>query len=111
MDSFWPSTRKQDLLDSHNRSSISPLEEHPTVIGQVTMQGEEWQCLSIHNGEEIVLPHLQSHFEGGSFRIPIYVLDCLENGHRIWIVIASDTDAIVALLYHMPIYKTFWSCG
>ena len=108
MDLFWPSNNNKDLLEkliyTHIRSSVSPLDKHPTVLGQVSGQGEDWQCLSINKGEEKALPHLQSNFEEADLCIPIHVLGCLENGHRVCVVISSDTDVIVALLYHMPVF-------
>ena len=67
-------------------------------------QGEEWQCLFINNGQVQALPHLMSEFDEADLRIPIHVLDCLEKQHSICVVITSDTDVIVALLYHMPVF-------
>ena len=71
----------------------------------MTNQGEEWECVHIHNDQVKTLPHLMSEFEEADLRIPIHVLDCFENQHRICVVITSDTDVIVALLYHMPAYQ------
>ena len=45
-----------------------------------------------------------SEFDEADLRIPIHVLDCLEKQHSICVVITSDTDVIVALLYHMPVF-------
>ena len=79
----------------------------------MTNQGEEWECVHIHNDQVKTLPHLMSEFEEADLRIPIHVLDCFENQHRICVVITSDTDVIVALLYHMPAYhrKVLKNCG
>ena len=108
MDSFWPSNSNKDLLEKliykYICSSVSPMAEYPTVLGQVTGQEEEWQCRSIYKGVEKTLPHLQSNFEEADLRIPLHVLDCIENEHRVCVVITSDTDVIVALLYHMPVF-------
>ena len=37
-------------------------------------------------------------------RIPTHVLDCLQAGYKICVVISNDTDVIVALLFYMPIF-------
>ena len=109
MDSFWPSNNNKDLLEKliykHICASVSPIAEYTTVLSQVTGQDEEWQCRSIYKCVEKALPHLQSNFEEADLRIPLHVLDCIENGHKVCVVITSDTDVIVALLYHMPVFQ------
>ena len=48
--------------------------------------------------------HLQSTFEEADSRIPLHVLDSLRSWHRVCVVIFNDTDVLVALLYHMPVF-------
>ena len=108
MATFWPSNNNKLLLEkliyNHLRSDISPHGEYPTILGQVTREEEDWQCISICNGKEDTLSHLQCTFEEADFRIPLHVLDSLKSGHRVCVVISNDTDVIVALLYHMPVF-------
>ena len=63
-----------------------------------------WQCISIYQGEENPLVHLQSTFEEADLCITRHVLDSLKKGHSVPVVVSNDTDVIVALLYHMPVF-------
>ena len=94
-------------------ASVSPIAEYPTVLSQVNGQEEEWQCRSIYKCVQKALSHLHSNFEEADLRIPLHILDCIENDHRMCVVITSDTDVIVALLYYMPVFqrKAWESCG
>ena len=40
--------------------------------------------------------------------IPVHVFDCIKNGHRICVVLTSDTEVIVTLLYYMPKEMVVW---
>ena len=85
----------------------------------MSKEEEEWQCRRIHGSEETTLSHLHSTqpvFEEADLRIPLHVLDSVMNGHRVCVVISSDTDVMVALLYHMPVFlqhdlKELWVCA
>ena len=59
----------------------------------------------IHDGRETVLTHLQSSLEEADHRIPLHVLDSLKAGHKTIVVVSTDTDVIVSLLYHIPIFQ------
>ena len=39
--------------------------------------------------------------------IPVHVFDCIKNGHRICVVLTSDTEVIVTLLYYMSLFYFF----
>ncbi len=52
-----------------------------------------------------VLTHLQSPLEEGDLCIPKHVLNTLEAGHSVCVIISNDTNVIVALLYYMPIFQ------
>ena len=58
----------------------------------------------LSKGVEKALPHLQSKYEEADLRIPLHLLDWIENEHSVCVVITSDTDVIVALLFHMPVF-------
>ena len=43
-------------------------------------------------------------FDEADLRIPVHVLEALKEGHTLCVVISSDTNVIVTLLYHMKVY-------
>ena len=52
-----------------------------------------------------LMTNLQSTvFEEADFRITLHVLESVKEGHTICVVISSDSDVIVTLLHHMPVY-------
>lgn len=108
MNTFWPSNNNKLLLEkliySHVRSNIANTGQHPTVLGQVTRENEDWKCMKMHNGDESALVHLQSTVEEADLRILLHVLDALKERHKICVVISNDTDVVVALLHHMPVF-------
>ena len=55
----------------------------------------------MHKSEEHVKSSLISKFEEADMRIPLHVLDSIDVLNCICVVISSDTDVIVTLLYHM----------
>ena len=55
----------------------------------------------MHKSEEHVKSSLMSGFEEADMRIPLHVLDSIDVLNCICVVISSDTDVIVTLLYHM----------
>ena len=108
MNTFWPSNNNKLLLEkliyNHIRRNLPTSGEYSAVLGQPSREEEEWQCISIHQGKEYIKSQLQSTFEGADSRIPLHVLDSLRSGHRVCVVISNDTDVLVALLYHMPVF-------
>ena len=73
-------------------------------LGRVTKE-DDWECIKIHQGTEGVMTNLQSTvFDEADLRIAVHVLEALKEGHTVCVVISSDTDVIVTLLYHMPVY-------
>ena len=108
MGTFWPSNTNKLLVEQliychlqvHGNTG-----QYPTVLGQVSTADEEWQCIKVHQGTKHVMSHLQSTvYEEADLRIPIHVLDSLKAGNKVCVVISSDTDVTVALLYHMPVF-------
>ena len=110
MATLWPSSTNKQLLEKLIYKHIVVESEkasghrYPTVISQVITQSEEWQCTTVHEGRENATEQLQSCLDEADFRIPIHVLDSLEAGHKICVVISNYTDVIVSLLYHMPCF-------
>ena len=106
MTTFWTSSNNKLLLEkviySHVRNQSSKGYEHPTVLSQLCMDSNEWQCVKIHNSAEHCKRHLQSTVEEADLRIPMHVLDCIQAGYKTCVVISNDTDVIIALLYHVP---------
>jgi hypothetical protein len=58
----------------------------------------------VHKGKDNSLADFQTSFAEVDFHLSIHVLDSLKAGHKVCVVIANDTDVIVALLYHMPVF-------
>ena len=103
---FWPSSSNKLLVEklaySHLRRHSSG--NYATILGRVTKE-DDWECIKIHQGTEVVMTNLQSTaFDEADLRIPVHVLEALKEGHTVCVVISSDTDVIVTLLYHMPVY-------
>ena len=57
-----------------------------------------------NQGEKHVLEHLQLEYEEADFRILLHVLDTLKTGHKRYVIVSNDTDVVVGLLYHMPLF-------
>lgn len=108
MKTFWSSSRNKLLLEKliyrHLRSHDPKCWNYSTVVGQVSTDEEEWQCIRIQGGKITPLPHMQDSYEEADMRIPMHVLDSLKAGHTTCVVISNDTDVIVALLYHCPVF-------
>lgn len=108
MDTFWPSKSNKCLLEkliyTFLRESTPMTRQYPTVLGQVTAEND-WQNIAVHEGKENVLTHLQSSLEEADLRIPLHVYDALKSGYKRCVVISNDTDVIVSLLYHIPLFK------
>ena len=108
MGTFWPSNTNKLLVEKLIYSHLqvhSNTGQYPTVLGQVSKADEEWQCIKVQHGTKHMMSHPQSTVcEEAYLRIPIHVLDLLKAGHKVCIVISSDTDVTVALLYHMPVF-------
>ena len=107
---FWPSSSNKLLVEklaySHLRRHSSG--NYATILGRVTKE-DDWEGIKIHQGTEGVMTNLQSTvFDEADLRIAVHVLEALKEGHTICVVISSDTDVIVTLLYHMPVYVPAW---
>ena len=107
-DTFWPSKLNKSNLEmfiyNHIKSNLPAENQYPSVLGQVTSDGECSHCVSICKGTVETLLHLNSTLEEADLRILMHVADCVKNGYIKCTVLSSDTDVIVALLHHM---KTF----
>ncbi|KAK3864617.1 hypothetical protein Pcinc_029712 [Petrolisthes cinctipes] len=108
MDTFWPSKLDKSLLKkfiySHIKSN-TPLEnQYPTVIGQIANEGQYGHCVSICDETEEPCPHLTSALDEADLRVLLHVDDWAKNEYTKCIVLSSDTDVIVALLYHMQTF-------
>ena len=81
MTTFWPSSQNKVLLEIliYNFLRERSLERHeePTILSQLCMDNNEWQCIKIHNGAEDNMQQLESPVEEADLRIPMHVLDCL----------------------------------
>ena len=91
------------MIYTHLREN-TPGSRHPTVLGQVTTENY-WQNIIIHEGKHDVLAHLQSSVEEADLGIPLHVYDCLKAGYKTCVVVSSDTDVIVRLLNHVPLFQ------
>ncbi|KAG1674175.1 FAD-dependent oxidoreductase domain-containing protein 2 [Nymphon striatum] len=108
MSTFWPSNKNKLLLEKLIYSYIceqSPQgHEHPTIVSQLCINSNDWQCKKIHHSTENYMQHLGSTVEEADLRIPRHVLDCCRAGYKTCVVISNDTDVIVALLFYVPVF-------
>ena len=55
MDTCWPSNNNKLLLEkliyNHIRQNLPTSGEYSVVLGQLSREKEEWQCISIHQGK------------------------------------------------------------
>ncbi|KAG1651919.1 hypothetical protein GQR58_026646 [Nymphon striatum] len=100
MSTFWPSNKNKLLLDKLIYSYIceqsSQGHEHPTIVSQLCINSNDWQCKKIHHSTEHYMQRLGSTVEEADLRIPMHVLDCCRAGYKTCVVISNDTDVIVA---------------
>ncbi|KAG1663783.1 hypothetical protein GQR58_020195 [Nymphon striatum] len=100
MSTFWPSNKNKLLLDKLIYSYIceqsSQGHEHPTIVSQLCINSNDWQCKKIHLSTEHYMQRLGSTVEEADLRIPMHVLDCCRAGYKTCVVISNDTDVIVA---------------
>ncbi|KAG1662368.1 hypothetical protein GQR58_020977 [Nymphon striatum] len=78
--------------------------EHPTIVSQLCINSNDWQCKKIHHSTEHYMQRLGSTVEEADLRIPMHVLDCCRAGYKTCFVISNDTDVIVALLFYVPVF-------
>ncbi|KAG1714044.1 hypothetical protein GQR58_001880 [Nymphon striatum] len=108
MSTFWPSNKNKLLLEKLIYSYIceqsSQGHEHPTIVSQLCINSNDWQCKKIHHSTEHYMQHLGSTVEEADLRIPMHVLDCCRAGYKTCVVISNDTDVIVALLFYVPVF-------
>ena len=84
------------------RNQSSEGHRHPSILSQLRIDNDDWQCIQIHNSAEHYMRLLHSTVEEADLRIPVHVLDCLQAGYKTRIVIYNYTDMIVALLFRVP---------
>ncbi|KAG1662219.1 hypothetical protein GQR58_021027 [Nymphon striatum] len=108
MSTFWPSNKNKLLLEKLIYSYIceqsSQGHEHPTIVSQLCINSNDWQCKKIHHSTEHYMQRLGSTVEEADLRIPMHVLDCCRAGYKTCVVISNDTDVIVALLFYVPVF-------
>lgn len=107
MDSFWPSSSNKLLLEKLLYKSLCAKESNfPIVIGQLVPNDEKWQCL-IRQDTSNIIPHMtsQPYLEEADLQIILHVLNSIESGFVVNVVLSNDTDVVVALLYYMSLFR------
>ena len=81
---------------SHVHHQSSKYHEHPSILSQLCMDSDDWQCVQIHNSAE--------HYtvEKADLPIPVLILDWIQVDYTTCVVSTNYTDVIVALLFHVP---------
>ena len=46
---FWPSNNNKLLLEKPRANQSSKGHEHPSILSQLCMDSDDWQCIQIHN--------------------------------------------------------------
>ncbi len=108
MANFWPSQQNKLMLEQLIYKHVSVLAKdlpHPTVVGQLSMQGDDWPCTSLYKDNRTVLPELYSQLDEADLRLVLHAFDCAKAGYKTCVVLSNDTDVAVALLYHYPTLK------
>ena len=108
METFWPSNMNklhlEKLAYSHLCLNTPTTHQYPTIVGQLG----DWPCIMVHQGQENVLPQLQTAFQStfleADLRIPAHIVKALDADHKVCVVLCNDTDVIVALLYQIPVF-------
>ena len=81
MTSFWPSSQSkvqlEKLIYGYLHEKLSETHGEPTILSQLCMESNDWQCIKIHNRTEDNKQHLQSEVEEADLRVPLHMLDCL----------------------------------
>ena len=93
------------------RNQSSKGHEHPSILSQLCMDSDDWQCVQIHNSAEHCMRHLHSTVEAADLRIPVH--GCLQAGYKICVVVSNYTDVIVTLLFRVPnfLQNGLGNCG
>ena len=73
------------------RNQSSKGHGHPSILSQLCMDSDDWQCIQIHNSAEHYMRHLYSTVEEADLRIHVHVLDCLQAGYKTCVVISNYT--------------------
>ena len=84
------------------RNQSSKGHELPSILSQLCMDSDDWQCIQIHNSEEHYMRHLHSTVEEAGLRMHVHVLDCLQARYTTCVVISNYTDVIVTPLFRVP---------
>ena len=89
----------------HVRHQSSKGHEHPSIVSQLRMDSDDWQCIAIHNSAEHYMRHMHYAVEEADLRIPMHVLDCLQAHYKTCGVISNETYEIVTLLFHLQTFS------
>ena len=102
MANFWAS-QPNILMFKQLISGIVKDIPHPTVVSQLSMQGDEWASISLYKDNRTVLPELSSCLP----ELPScdWFFDCAKACYKTCVVLSNYTDIAVALLYHYPPFK------
>ena len=95
------------------RNQSSKGHGHPSILSQLCMDSDDWQCIQIHNSAEHYMWNLHSMVEEAGLRIPVHFLDFLQAGYKTCVVISNYTDVIVTPLFCVPnfLQKGLGNCG
>ena len=78
----------------------------PIVIGQLVPNDEKWQCL-IRQDTSNIIPHMtsQPYLEEADLQVILHVLNSIESGFVVNVVLSNEADVVVALLYYMSLFR------
>ena len=109
MTTFWLSNQNKVLLETliygYLRDSSLELHKEPTILSQLCIDSNEWQCIKSMMGQKIPCSTCSLRLRKQIFIYRCMMSwDCLRGGYKTCIVISNDTDVIVALLFYVPTF-------
>ncbi|KAG1663256.1 hypothetical protein GQR58_020489 [Nymphon striatum] len=79
--------------------------EQPTIISQLCINSNDWQCKKIHHSTEHYMQRLGSTVEEADLRIPMHVLDCCRAGASPEVLISLEHNYFIfQSQLHIKIY-------
>ena len=105
---FWTSSENkiqlEKLIYNHVHENSVHNNEHPTLLSQLCMNSNDWQCIKIHQSAEHNMQDLESTVDETDLLIPMHVFHCIQLGFKTCVVISNDRVVIIALLFCVPVF-------
>ena len=114
MDSFWASNANKHKLEVliHMMIIETAQQKYPqlqTVCSEIC--GESYRpCMTVCNELYMEMPELKKSIDEADERIVLHVKNALEYNYTTALILSSDTDVSILLLYYWDIFKEMGLC-